>query len=114
MVINPAQMQRKAKEAVLNAKTSQICLALNACGAAKDAATSCDTYADLGVTDPSGDPLTSTYVLTSNPSPTTTTSTVTITGSLTTGSATCFYNCSFNFNDGTLGKFQKGTGADCL
>ena len=58
VVINPAQLQRKSREAVLKAKTSQLCTALNNCGAVKTASTDCDDFTKLGVTNPTGDPLT--------------------------------------------------------
>jgi len=110
MTINPATQQRKAKEAVLKAKTSQLCLALNACGAAKDSALLCDTFAKIGVTDPTGDPPISTYTLTSNPDPTTATSIVTVTGTF----GTCIYECNFNFSDGSSLKFGSKAGSVCL
>ena len=110
VIINPVQQQRKAKEAVLKAKTSQLCLALNGCGVIKDNAVLCNTYAELGATDPTGDPLTATYILVSNPNPTVATSNVTITGTY----GVCIYECNFNFSDGSSLKFGPKAGAVCL
>jgi len=100
MVINPAQLQKKSREAVLKAKTSQLCTALNNCGAVKTASTDCDSYAEMGVADPTGDPLNSSYSIT-------TTDPITITGILDT----CSFTCSFTFSDGSVGKL---TGYGCL
>jgi len=102
MVINPTQLQRKSREAVLKAKTSQLCTALNNCGAVKTASADCDDFTKLGVTDPTGDPLNSSYSIT-------TVDPITITGTL--GAGACSFTCSFNFSDGSVGKL---TGSGCL
>jgi prepilin-type N-terminal cleavage/methylation domain-containing protein len=102
MIINPVEMQRKGKEAVLNAKTSQLCLALDSCAAAKDIISSCDSISKLGAADPAGDPPTSTYTVSSDGT------TVTVTGTL----SSCSYTCNANFSTGDIGKFTKG--ANCL
>lgn len=109
MMINPATQQRKAKEVVLKAKTGQLCLALNACGAAKDSALLCDSYADLGVTDPTGEPVNATYSVSSA---TSSTDTVTISGAFPTGATSCTYMCSFNFDTGDIVKLTQG--GSCL
>lgn len=117
MVINPVEVQRKAKEAVLKVKTSQLCLALNACGSAKDDARLCDAWnsvtgsrdwAELGTSDPTGDPPTSTYTLL--PAPAAADSTLTVTGTY----GTCIYECNFNFSDGSSLKLGVKAGATCL
>jgi hypothetical protein len=109
MIINPTQMQKKGREAVLKAKMSQLCLALNICGAAKDDARLCDTLAEAGTSDPSGDPATATYTWLPSPAPLAT-STITLTGTY----GTCIYECNYNFNDGTSLKLGKRFGATCL
>jgi prepilin-type N-terminal cleavage/methylation domain-containing protein len=124
MVINPAKMQTKAKEAVLRAKTAQICSGLYACSAAKDDATLCDAWisgvgrdwTELGITlNPDGDPPTSIYVTTAtNPNVTGPTSTVHVTGSLTTGGVLCSYTCSFDFSNGNVEKLVESVGSSCL
>lgn len=110
MVINPATQQKKAREAVLKSKTSQLCLALNACGAAEDDATKCDTFSKIGATDPTGDPVGAAYIITSSPNPTTAISNITITGTF----GACIYECNYNFNDGAIGNFKKRATATCL
>ena len=118
VVINPVQLQRKSREAVLKAKTSQLCLALNSCGAAKDDARICDNsggadpFSDLGVVNPAGNPATATYTITGPVAAAT--ATVQIVGSLTTAGSTCQYRCSINFNDGSIGKFEQVPATDCL
>ena len=111
IVINPATQQRKAKEAVLKAKTSQLCLALNACGATKDSALLCDTEAEIGVPtlttllDPPGASYTITPANNANDA-------ITINGYYPTGSITCQYYCDFQFLDGKSTPLTKG--AACL
>jgi prepilin-type N-terminal cleavage/methylation domain-containing protein len=114
LVINPTQMQRKAREAVLKAKTGQLCLALNACGSVHDDATLCDEstspanpFANVGATVPT-EPLTALYDITNTG---VATGTVRVSGSLTTGSTTCVYDCTFNFGTGAI---QDLTGVGCL
>jgi len=113
LVINPTLMQRKAKETVLKAKTSQLCLALNACGAARDNASLCDTEIELGVPSLATllDPPTATYTLVPSPA-TSPNDTIAITGNYITGGTTCIYDCNFNFSDGSIKTLTKG--ANCL
>lgn len=104
MVINPAQLQTKSKEAVLKARTSQVCTALNACGAVRTSATDCygtdvTDFSKLNIASPAGDPVGSNYQLTCSDSPCASGSTLVVNGTL----GTCGYTCSFNFSDGSLG-----------
>ncbi len=113
MVINPAQLQRKSREAVLKAKTSQICTALGACGAVKTGATDCygtssTDFSKLNIPNPSGDPVGSSYRLTCSASPCAPGSTLVVNGVLDT----CRYTCSFNFSDGSVGNLT--TTGTCL
>ncbi len=100
MVVNPAQLQRKSKEAVLKARTSQLCTALNNCAAVRKDSSECDSFADLGVKDPSGDPEGAYYKMDSG-------ETVMILGTLDP----CVFRCDFNFSDGSAGGL---TASDCL
>jgi prepilin-type N-terminal cleavage/methylation domain-containing protein len=85
-VINPAQMQLKARQAVLRANTEKGCLALNACGATTSVAADCNSIAKVGIVDPGGTPTGATYALTAvDP--------IAFTGTL----GTCNYTCSYNF-----------------
>lgn len=110
MVINPAQLQKKSREAVLKARTSQICVALNTCAAVKSSATDCYVEGDvrdfskLNTTNPSGDPVDSTYELTCSDDPCASDSTLTVNGRL----YTCSYSCSFDFSDGDVIGLTKG------
>jgi prepilin-type N-terminal cleavage/methylation domain-containing protein len=88
-VINPAQMQRKAREAVMRTNVEKGCLALNACGSTSDAIAGCDTPAELGltlasITAPTG----AEYTL-----PVTAT-TVKFVGTM----GTCTYTCTYDFS----------------
>lgn len=104
MVINPAQLQRKSREAVLKAKTSQICVALNACGAVKSSALDCYgvstvDFTKLNITNPSGDPVGATYTLSCSDATCASDSTLTVNGQL----GTCIFSCFFDFSDGDVG-----------
>jgi len=114
MIINPAQLQRKAKEAVLKAKTSQLCSAMNNCFSLRNDATMCYISGQLGIYVPKGDPPGASYTRTAEPWPVVAASTITITGMLPTGADTCSYTCSFDFGDGSLEKFREAAGSNCL
>jgi len=113
MVINPAQLQRKSREAVLKARTSQVCTALGACGAVKTGATDCyatstTDFSKLNIPNPSGDPVGSSYQLTCSASPCLSGSMLVVNGTL----GTCGYTCYFNFSDGSVGNLA--TTGTCL
>lgn len=98
MMINPAQMQRKAKEAVVRASTAKLCTALFACAAIKSSSTDCDAndYSEIGVLAPTDPPPPDgAYMLYTNypfvPD-------VTIVGAYIPSG--CRYTCSFNFSTG--------------
>ncbi|MBU0650019.1 type II secretion system GspH family protein [Patescibacteria group bacterium] len=109
MVINPVQVQRKSKEAVLKARVSQLCSALSACGATKSDARQCDTYLELGAANPTGEPLNAVYVFPVVVDPA---ATVTISGSYPSGATNCTYSCTLNFGTGVAVPLSQ-TGA-CL
>ncbi len=109
VVLNPVTMQRKAKEAVVASKTSQMCLALNSCGAVKTDARNCDTWLELGLVNTSGDPPGSTYLVGPGGGPVgSADATVPMTGAY----GTCSYTCFFAFSNGDIGALTKGAG--CL
>jgi len=85
-VINPAQLQLKAKQAVLRANVEKGCLALNACGSTSTVAADCNSTTKVGLNAINGTPAGSTYALTAADP-------ITYTGTLDT----CNYTCSYNF-----------------
>lgn len=109
MVINPAQLQRKSREAVLKAKVAQVCSALNSCAAVKASALDCygeneKDFSKLGIPNPSGDPTGSTFMMQCSADPCWETSTIYVVGTL----ETCTFLCSFDFGSGFVGSLQKG------
>jgi len=65
-VIDPAKQRRKSKESVMQANLAKACLALVACKTSSttmDTAT-CDTWPEIGATNPSGTPTGANYYLT--------------------------------------------------
>jgi prepilin-type N-terminal cleavage/methylation domain-containing protein len=115
MIINPVQLNRKASETHMKGKTSQLCEALFACGSRYDSALNCgggttvDPFEQIGVVEPR-EPQGAAYSITpSNGLPS---AEVTIFGTLTTGSNTCIYDCSLNFETGNIRNLTKG--ANCI
>jgi prepilin-type N-terminal cleavage/methylation domain-containing protein len=120
-VINPSRQQRKAKETVLRANVEKGCFALHICGGTSTDARNCDTIGEVGIVDPAGTPLASTYwlrgdtLLTANSSPAASqTAIVGFTGHLTTGTETCRFQCAFDFNGGGPAQMSIPAGSTCL
>lgn len=105
-VMNPAEQQRRARESVVRSNTDKICLAMHACAAARQApATSCITFANVGVNDPAGTPTGSTYTISySDPD-------ITVAGE---DSAGCEFSCTYDVTDGTATQVAPVVPADCL
>lgn len=110
LTLNPAQLQRKAKEASLKATMTKVCTALFACAAAKKDATSCDSYEEIGISTAPTEPLGAVYNLQVNPF------NATIVGFFghytSSASITCQYDCGFDFATGPITSLNQ-TGS-CL
>lgn len=106
-VINPAQQQAKAREAVLRSNVNKVCLAMFACANTQDgtaAVAACDTHPELGTNDPSGTPTGSSYAFTAA-SPN-----LTVSGTL----GACTYECSINTATGVSTPTRVRTGTTCF
>lgn len=107
MIINPAQMQRKAREAVLKANTAKLCAALYACASVKDGETDCRDFTNLGVSEPTEPPSPADYIIQPYSYGTGSAHTYTIniygTSDLANFDTTaCNYHCSFESVNGTI------------
>lgn len=103
MIINPAQMQRKAREAVLKANTAKLCAALYACASVKDGETDCNSIDKLGVVIPTDPPPPAGYsmqLLSVGIVPAHT-YTISVFGQAD-ASWSCYYACSFESINGTI------------
>ncbi|MFC1621968.1 prepilin-type N-terminal cleavage/methylation domain-containing protein [Patescibacteria group bacterium] len=114
-VMNPAEQQRKAREAVVRANTDKLCLAMHACAATTTTPevgcvafiVGANTVDTIGATAPDDTPIGSTYAIDYGPA----TTTITVTGS---DSAGCDFNCTYNTSDGTATAVAPVVPADCL
>ena len=101
-VINPAQQQMKAREAVLRANVEKGCLGLHACGSTTDDANNCDTKAEVGLRAIDGSPTGSTYYLTDAGTPGDADSSANAAATATVHyrglAGTCRFQCAYDFN----------------
>lgn len=63
-VLQPARLQRRARETVMRTNVEKLCLGLKACAATTQDAQNCDEFEEIGV---AGDPTSATYAVTDQP-----------------------------------------------
>lgn len=107
-VINPAQQQRKASEAVLRANTDKLCTAMIACLSATTDTTKCDTVLEIGQS-PDGNPTGSSYVIdSSNPAA------WAVQGKASVAANACTFQCTYDTTDGSSTAVVPVTPDNCL
>ena len=103
-IINPAQVQRKAREATMRANVDKYCTALYACASTRlDPLNDCNSFAEIGATEEDGIPVGADYyVWSSSPH-------IFARGILANVDPQCYFLCYYNTSDGVSSGIYKAT-----